>query len=91
MQGPRCAWLVDDNSKDAVKSDVDEINDGLVENTLVNLATCHKQVTDLERVREYHKVHCVTHGRGIGARSSTDSQDDHRPTPIPLRCDVPGC
>jgi len=73
VQGSRCAWLVDDNSKDAIKSNVDEINDGLVENTLVNLATCHKQVTDLERVREYHEVHCVTHGQGTGARSSTDS------------------
>jgi hypothetical protein len=59
--------LVDDNSKDAVKSNVDEINDGLVENTLVNLATCHKQVTDLERVREYHKVHCVTQDQGVAA------------------------
>ena len=67
VQGSRCAWLVDDNSKDAVKSDVDEINDGLVENTLVNLATCHKQVTDLERVREYHKVHCVTQDQGVAA------------------------
>ena len=73
MQGSRCAWLVDDNSKDAIKSNVDEINDGFVENTLVNLATCHKQVTDLERGREYHEVHCVTHGQGTGARSSTDS------------------
>lgn len=73
MQSSRCAWLIDDNPEGAVEPNVDEIGDGLVKNPLVDLATCHQQVTSLERVREYHEVHCVTHGQGTGARSSTDS------------------
>ena len=91
VQSSRCAWLIDDDSEDAVKSHVDEANDRLVKNTLVNLATRHQQVTSFERIREPHSVYCAIQNQGIEARSSTDSQDNHRPAPIPPRCDVPGC
>ncbi len=75
VQSSRCAWLIDDDSEDAVKSHVDEADDGLVKNTLVNLATRHQQVTSFERIREPHSVYCATQNQGIEARSSTDPRD----------------
>ena len=75
VQSSRCAWLIDDDSEDAVKSHVDEANDRLVKNTLVNLATRHQQVTSFERIREPHSVYCATQNQGIEARSSTDPRD----------------
>ncbi len=75
VQSSRCAWLIDDDSEDAVKSHVDEADDGLVKNTLANLATRHQQVTSFERIREPHSVYCATQNQGIEARSSTDPRD----------------
>lgn len=75
VQSSRCAWLIDDDSEDGVKSHVDEADDGLVKNTLVNLATRHQQVTSFERIREPHSVYCATQNQGIEARSSTDPRD----------------
>ena len=75
LQWSLCAWLIDDDSEDAVKSHVDEADDGLVKNTLVNLATRHQQVTSFERIREPHSVYCATQNQGIEARSSTDPRD----------------
>lgn len=62
-EGSRGARLIDDDTQDSIEADVDEVDDGLVENALVNLATCHQQVTGLEGIRESHNAHCVTGNR----------------------------